>query len=450
MVAAVHIAYMVLQFLGIVKSESIYFPLTGANENPTSTALFLVGCVPLIVSRMKRSENNKVYLFLLLSLLMSVIALRCRTAYIGLAVETVIYMVLSVKSRISDIHLHKKILGIIAILMLCSAFGAKVYDMKKDSADGRLLIWKLSAEMVIDRPLGYGYGLFAKNYNQKQAEYFSCGCGSEVEKRNANFVPTSYNDFLEHGVDGGIIGLLFILTFYVVMIRSSIKKRMGEETIVFIAFAVMSLTNFVNASIQVWYCLMLYSAFVATSQEPYNTPVYFRKIVMVLLAFISVILLCFLSRMSYAQFLLRQIREKCSVEAVSDRHFAEIENCVGTSEAYWTQRAKNCMALQDYENASAYLQNAMLYTSSMSVIYQQYHCYKALDNKKKSADCLMRIHRTVPSLLWPIYLLMRDCEEEHDMVCAKRYAHEILSTDIKINNDKAEIIKQEARNLLEK
>ena len=48
-----------------------------------------------------------------------------------------------------------------------------LYSLKKDSADGRLLIWRCSLEMIKEKPLlGYGYGGFKANYMNFQAKYF--------------------------------------------------------------------------------------------------------------------------------------------------------------------------------------------------------------------------------------------------------------------------------------
>jgi hypothetical protein len=44
------------------------------------------------------------------------------------------------------------------------------------SADARVVVWKISAEMIIQRPLlGYGYGSFERNYSLFQSNYFKSG-----------------------------------------------------------------------------------------------------------------------------------------------------------------------------------------------------------------------------------------------------------------------------------
>lgn len=41
--------------------------------------------------------------------------------------------------------------------------GYSLYKMKINSSDGRIFIWKNSVQMVMEKPLGYGYGMFEKN-----------------------------------------------------------------------------------------------------------------------------------------------------------------------------------------------------------------------------------------------------------------------------------------------
>jgi hypothetical protein len=59
--------------------------------------------------------------------------------------------------------------------------------------------------MIEKRPLlGWGYDHFGKEYNHTQAEYFEANRGLEIEKENAAFVRTPYNEILYHLVEGGM------------------------------------------------------------------------------------------------------------------------------------------------------------------------------------------------------------------------------------------------------
>ena len=99
-------------------------------------------------------------------------------------------MIMALRRKSSSIkwNVYNISLTVFVLLLFVSVAGTKMYGMKKDSADGRLLIWKLSAEMIVANPAGYGYGLFEKNYNLYQADHFSGHEHSGTERRNADFV----------------------------------------------------------------------------------------------------------------------------------------------------------------------------------------------------------------------------------------------------------------------
>lgn len=72
--------------------------------------------------------------------------------------------------RLKKVHLLLTILSLsLFISVLCYTF----YLYKKDSGDGRLLVWRVSYEMVKDAPLlGHGVNGFRQNYMYYQASFF--------------------------------------------------------------------------------------------------------------------------------------------------------------------------------------------------------------------------------------------------------------------------------------
>ncbi len=52
--------------------------------------------------------------------------------------------------------------------------------IRKDSADGRLLIWRCSAQLIFRKPVsGYGGNGFTANYMNEQSAYFTRHPGSK-------------------------------------------------------------------------------------------------------------------------------------------------------------------------------------------------------------------------------------------------------------------------------
>lgn len=67
---------------------------------------------------------------------------------------------------------------------------AALYAVKKDSADGRLLMWKVAAEAVADvPPNGVGWDKVAGAYGDAQERYFASGRGSRMRR----WWPTPWN-----------------------------------------------------------------------------------------------------------------------------------------------------------------------------------------------------------------------------------------------------------------
>lgn len=108
-------------------------------------------------------------------------------------------------------HAHRKrvyIYGTIAAILL-AGIGTGMYLLKKGSADGRMLMWKVSAKAIAENPwTGAGAGHFAGIFGQAQAAYFACGQGSEQEELVAGSPEYGFNEYLQIGVEHGLLGLL--------------------------------------------------------------------------------------------------------------------------------------------------------------------------------------------------------------------------------------------------
>jgi len=100
-----------------------------------------------------------------------------------------------------------------------------IYKFKQDSADGRLLIWKVSTEMIKDKPIfGHGSGKFAANYMNYQAAYFKPN-PDVPEAMQADNVTYAYNEFLKLAVEKGVIGLLIGLALVWCLFFGKISKK---------------------------------------------------------------------------------------------------------------------------------------------------------------------------------------------------------------------------------
>ncbi|GHV69830.1 hypothetical protein FACS1894199_19020 [Bacteroidia bacterium] len=90
-----------------------------------------------------------------------------------------------------------------------------MYFLKKDSADGRLLTWKVSAHAIAEHPFGVGLGNFSHAYGEAQAAYFAGGRATETEEHVAGVPEYGFNEYLQIAIEAGIPSLLLFLTVLV-------------------------------------------------------------------------------------------------------------------------------------------------------------------------------------------------------------------------------------------
>jgi len=117
------------------------------------------------------------------------------------------------------------------------AGGIGIYLMKRDSADGRLLIWKVAAQAAIGAPVdGVGWARVAGAYGEAQENYFASGCGSETDMFVADAPEYVFNEYLQvaiaFGVPAAIVMIASIIGGIVVAIHAGAYGYAGSATAV--------------------------------------------------------------------------------------------------------------------------------------------------------------------------------------------------------------------------
>ena len=102
------------------------------------------------------------------------------------------------------------------------------YFLKKNSADGRLLIWRCCWEMIKDKPfLGHGLKAFDAHYMDYQADFFSKNPESKFAILADN-VKHIYNEFISLSIHFGIVGWVFVFALILLLIHCY-KKNASLE-----------------------------------------------------------------------------------------------------------------------------------------------------------------------------------------------------------------------------
>ena len=202
------------QVYGYTASNHSLYALTGSFYNPGPYSGFLAMCFPVCLHEwLKRGKSVGGYTALGVLLLMLCVlpAGMSRSAWLAVGIASAYIGWMHYRSQVMvGIRKHKA-LTVGAVIALSFALGG-AYLLKKDSADGRLLMWKVAVQAIQEKPLtGYGWDHVAGAYGEVQERYFSKGDYTEQEEHVAGSPEYVFNEYLQAAMAWGVPVLCVIL-----------------------------------------------------------------------------------------------------------------------------------------------------------------------------------------------------------------------------------------------
>ncbi len=219
----------IVQFSGFFQVSTV-FKVTGSFDNPAGFAACL--CAGFPFAGFLLSDKNKYirYVGWMAGFVIAVAVILSQSRAGIMSIAFICFMLLNMK------FFHKrwmKCLSLVCFALLLSG----CYWMKKDSADGRLLIWRCSADMIKDAPwFGHGVGSFEARYMDYQAGYFR----QHVENHYsmlADNVKHPFNEYVGVLLNFGFVGLLMIfavitLLMYCYKTHPCLEKRIALYSLI--------------------------------------------------------------------------------------------------------------------------------------------------------------------------------------------------------------------------
>ncbi|HEY3373052.1 MAG TPA: O-antigen ligase family protein [Prolixibacteraceae bacterium] len=408
-------------------------------------------------------------------------ASRSRAAWLGVLVSA--GYLLSIKYQLlSQIRLvfHTRIKRFIlfsSLIIILILTGAGLYYFKKDSADGRLLIWKVAANMVAEKPVwGRGTDKFAAEYMNYQAAYFSLN--SDVpEAMQADNVTYAYNEFLKITVEKGIIGLL--LAFAVIGCLFFLKIDLGENnnshlTLLgarggLLSILVFALFSYPSDILPIEMLFVMFVGVVASQQKPIcifqlgkneTIPVPPQKAAFTGTAVLyAALVVALMAVFPAGRILARQYQAYKSWKDASDIYnVGAYKECLEDFELSYPLIKNNGDFLVQYGKA---LEMAGKYDSSIVILKEAkqhlnntilYTClgnnYKSLSNNIEAEQAYMHALNMAPARFYPLYLLAKLYNETGQMEKAVTMAKKVMEKGVKIESTAIKDIKVEMKNIL--
>lgn len=204
----------ILQCMHIVSSDS-HLGISSHFDNPAGYASSLCAGFPFLFYAYESYCSKQIRWCIILAILSVVIAVVLSCSRAGILSLLVMYIVWSLLKK--EVRFRKRYL--LLLLLLFPIVVIPLYFCKKDSANGRLLIWKCTGLMIKDKPFfGYGNGGFRANYMYYQAEYIAKNPDSKYAILAGN-VKHPFNEYILLVVNYGMISLFIFFVFVCFLLK---------------------------------------------------------------------------------------------------------------------------------------------------------------------------------------------------------------------------------------
>ncbi|MBD0724723.1 hypothetical protein B6A10_05985 [Flavobacterium sp. L1I52] len=469
--------YCLGQCFGLIPSKDALFTVTGTWTNPNVTAIFLALTTPAFLYLFETSVKKIAQLGFVL-LLIALVLLECRAAYIGTSIIIVAYYSLKynflnwAKNPKNKLTLRTVlVLGVIFLFTV----GSKLYYTKKDSADGRSFIWKVATQLALEKPVtGYGYGNFALAYNRYQSQYIQDGKATPAEMQNVARINMPHNEIVQQLVEGGLIGLalmLFFFTSLLIPFKKQIQSKgisvldLSKNNLYYLSYAAvlgfiaMSMVNTTLVVSPVMALLLLYAAFLNNSQEPLQwgkkilqfTPTKKQQIGIASLLFISGSCLIYF----FANMAIADRKNKIAFDLNKQGQYIQALNILKPLEPvlqydnnYWDNLGLTYLKTKNYTHALDCFKKASAISTELNYHLGAAACYRNLNQNQEAIIEYQKLVLLKPSKFKFRFDLMKLYIKQKDTTNILQTAQGIIDLKPKIPSAKVEYYKKIARKVV--
>ena len=430
--------YALAQFFKILPTYNRYYAYTGSFDNPAVFAMLLSVCIPIAVyyanNKTISRKERIIWWTCATGMLVFIGFSESRTGLISAIISSAIVL-LSASDK-----LRKKLLNCKAVLILLPLIVVLVfllYRFKVDSANGRLLMWRVSMEMIKERPiLGFGYDGFTAHYMEYQSRYLTENPDSPFILLADN-VNNPFNEYLLVSVNYGFVGFSLLLGLQILLFKS--LKSLSEVYKPLITGLVVG--------------IMIWSFF----SYPFSVPfVWVIAIMILLVGFFPRECSHYLLTGTTVSILGAIGLFVATYSFIPEREWKIISkrSMLGQTETVLPEYARLYEQLNTnwkfMYNYGAELHFSKHYKESLSILEECQTMLNDYDVQMLIGDCLQNIGdtlkaiehysyagRMVPSKFLPQYYIMNLCLEGGDTLNAVNAANVILAKDVKIERSKA-------------
>ncbi|MBO5602154.1 MAG: O-antigen ligase family protein [Prevotella sp.] len=448
-ISFIEVLYGIFHHL-LIQNNIIRLSELGSFDNPSGYAL--CGCSVLPFLLLYYNNTNKRIIMTLITFTIFVIGViisGSRAGFFSIFIVSLFYFYNS-KLKLKCVHIRKNYM--IAFLTIFIILGLLIvlYLLKKDSADGRLLIWCAALYMIADAPFfGHGIGAIQKEYMDYQALFMQ----DKIDSQWAMLADNSkhlFNEYLGILVQFGIVGFLIFIIGSCLIIHTYKKTTSVMSKCAFLSLISIAIFSFFSYPFSypfIW--ILFFLDLYVLIGEVYGD--YIRNLICKYRMIISFVLMSVFSVLGYIVFT-NSISEMKLCQIVKDTtlsghqrliQFSKLEDSMNKNPIFLYNYAVEAYMSDEYEQSLLLIEQCRRYWSDYEIELLEAFNYSELQLYHLSDLHYEKAHYMCPNRFEPLYYRAKDYIAQKKLNEAKEIAEIIINKKAKVPSDEINSMKKE-------
>jgi len=440
----------ILQYAHIIYGNN-GFQMTGSFDNPAGLAACICAGLPFALCGVFQKESIWLRIAALTAYIICSVSVILSLSRAGIiSIITIAICCMSNKIKLPN---RIKLFLCIAILSI-ALLG--LYFLKPDSANGRMLIWRCTWEMIKDKPLfGFDYGGFTANYMNYQAQYFTQHHDS-LYAQLADNTTHPFNEYLLLLTNFGIIGMLIFIAL-VLFVYHSYRRNKNRSMLVRCAlWCIIATGVFALFSYPLRYpfvlVMVITSITIILQDAGYQIRMPAKSIIALKSIALLIIVLCCI--VACTRMRIEMLWCKIAHKSLT----GNTKQMIPKYKYLYKKLKHHPLFLYNYAaelNSIHYYEASLMIATECQNIMADYHLqmiladdYQNIGDHIRAIRCLKRAAAMCPNRFIPLYQLAKLYKSIGYTSQAQDIAQQIINKHVKIPSSTVSSIKQEMQQLL--
>ena len=355
---------------------------------------------------------------------------------------------LKVKNR----RLNFSLFILISSLLTFNSF-VGLYYLKKDSADGRLLAWKVSLTALAKHPFGVGLGHFPSAYGDTQAAYFASGKTTETEEYVAGNLEYGFNEFLQIAIESGLISFCLFIGMIIFAFRGLVRNKnwsMMGSLVALLVFACFSYPFSVLPFPIILVFLLAMSDTNGTRIKRITSDINNKSAIISAICAICVLLILYKQYpvyKAYKQWNNSRIYYQTGMYKEAAIDYETLYPYLNDQIQFLFEYGRSLSQSEHLEKSNEVLQQSAKISCDPMLYNIMGKNYQAMKKYDLAEQYLLKSTHIVPDRLYPYYLLMKLYVEMGDKQKARETAGIVLTKEAKVQSQAVKEMREEAKKI---